>query len=155
MVHERHKIFSDSNTKHARNPLLTKGRVSKAVADPGLRTTELLEIAQGKIKENTTSKNTVNRISNYEAWTPIKRIAETLFKPSPKMRPNQTTQQDLTERERQKQCHKEFVEDVDKPWYNNAEPKQNRQRDNSPNEKVNTIEDNNKPNQPDSQDKEI
>ena len=49
LVYERHKTFSDSNTKHARNPLLTKGRVSKAVADPSLRTTELLEIAQGKI----------------------------------------------------------------------------------------------------------
>ena len=41
LVYERHQTFSDSNTKHANNPLVTEGRLSKAVAKPILLTPRL------------------------------------------------------------------------------------------------------------------
>ena len=112
LVYERHQTFLNTNgARKASNPLVTKGRISEAVANPMLRTPRLLEIAQGIVKEDTARKNVVNKISNYSSWTPIKMLVETRFQASPKAKPYEESQKTLTEKKCKEQCLQELIED--------------------------------------------
>ena len=124
LVYNRHQTFPNNHIKTAKNPLSTKGRLSNTVAKPSLLTTKLLDIAKGKVNKDLIRKNNVNRISNFNSWTPIKKPVVTQFNRSPKDKVYEMTQKALTESICKKQCNTELTEDLDIPWYTNDDLQQ-------------------------------